>query len=189
MFSPRQPFLQSAPSCFRSGGSLAPRFSVPPPCHPERRGGSAFSSSNFELSTVNLPSVTPFPATLANLPQVNENKTTLSLSFATLTSHATRKSFACHSCKKHPGWGPHPSNQVRISSSLLLPASLRARVGQPFLAVSWFLVAERSLVTRHPLPALFQHLTSNLQPPFCCIIPPHRGNTHNPLRNRGGFSD
>ena len=173
MLRPRPPFFLPGSSFLCSGGPLGPCFSIAPGCHPERSEASASSSSNFELSTVNLRAVTPFPATLTNLPQVNENKTTLSLSFATLTSYVTRKFFACHSCKKHPGWGPLPSNQVRIPSSFLLPASLRARVGQPFLAVSWFLMAEQSLVTRPPLPASFQHLTSNLQPLFCCIIPPH----------------
>ena len=109
MFRPRPSFLLPGSSFLCSGGPLGPCFSFTPGCHPERSEGSAFSSSNFELSTVNLRAVTPFPATLANLPQVNENKTTLSLSFATLTSHVTRKFVACHSYKKHRGWGDLPA--------------------------------------------------------------------------------
>jgi hypothetical protein len=58
---------------------------APPAYHPEYGEGSDFSSFNFELSTVNLLAVTPFPATL--------------------TSHVKDKPFVCHSYKKHRGWG------------------------------------------------------------------------------------
>ena len=65
--------------------------------------GSTPSSLNFELSTLSLISLTPFLAALTVLPQLNENKPTLSLVFATLTSHVKVNFFVCHSCKKHPG--------------------------------------------------------------------------------------
>ena len=53
-------------------------------------------------------SVTPFLATLTNRPQLNESKTTLSLAFATLTSHVSHNPFVCHSYKKTPGgYIPH----------------------------------------------------------------------------------
>ena len=66
------------------------------------------SSFNSAPSTVNLSSLCPFTATLADASQHTENKTTLSLAFATLTRLVNHKSFACHSYKKHPGWGIHP---------------------------------------------------------------------------------
>ncbi len=47
---------------------------------------------NFNSSTVNSPSLSSFPATPTDRVKVNP--------------------FVCHSCKKHPGWGPHPSNQI-----------------------------------------------------------------------------
>jgi hypothetical protein len=46
-----------------------------------------------------------FPAALTGHPELNENKTTLSLAFVTLTSLVTYNPFACHSCKKHRGVG------------------------------------------------------------------------------------
>jgi len=51
------------------------------------------------------PSVSPLPATLTNSSQLHDNTTTLSPAFATLTNRVMYKPFACHSCKKHPGWG------------------------------------------------------------------------------------
>jgi len=56
-------------------------------------------------SALNFPSLSPFPAILTSHLQLAENKTTLSPAVATLTSRVKHKSFACHSCKKHPGWG------------------------------------------------------------------------------------
>ena len=61
------------------------------------------SSLNFELSTLRSISLTPFLAALTVLSQLNENKPTLSLVFATLTSHVKVNFFVCHSYKKHPG--------------------------------------------------------------------------------------
>jgi hypothetical protein len=114
---------------FRPRRLLRPRS--PLSCHPERSEGSAFrlsplhafsfnafSSSdvcpfNFKLSSacpersrrVNFPPLTPFPATLTSHLQLAENKTTLSPAVATLTSRVKPKSFACHSYRKHLGWG------------------------------------------------------------------------------------
>jgi len=101
-------------------------------CHPERSEGSAFlfspiralsvsaftspdaRSFNSKLSTacpersrrVNTPSLSPFPATLTDGSQLTENPATLSPVPATLTSRVKHNPFVCHSCKKHPGWGP-----------------------------------------------------------------------------------
>ena len=120
---------RSEGSAFRPRLVLAPRR--PLSCHPERSEGSAFrvsplhalsvsafSSSdvcpfNFKLSTacpersrrVNFRPLTPFPATLTSHLQLSENKTTLSPAVATLTSRVKPNPFACHSYKKHPGWG------------------------------------------------------------------------------------
>jgi hypothetical protein len=106
---------------FRPRRPLRPRSRLS--CHPERSEGSAsrlsplhglsvsaFSSSdvcpfNFKLSTVNLLSLTPFPATLTSHLQLAVNTTTLSPAVATLTSRVKPNPFVCHSYKKHPGWG------------------------------------------------------------------------------------
>ena len=115
---------------FRPRRPLRPRSRLS--CHPERSEGSAsrlsplhglsvsaFSSSdvcpfNFKLSTVNLLSLTPFPATLTSHLQLAENKTTLSPAVATLTSRVKPKSFACHSYKKP--WGRGYLLQAKIFS-------------------------------------------------------------------------
>src|SRR6476646_4055043 len=55
--------------------------------------------------------VSPFVATLTELSQPTENKATLSLVFAALTSRVKHKSCLCHSYKKTPGWGVHLSIQ------------------------------------------------------------------------------
>ena len=152
---------------------LAPRslFSCHPllSCHPERSEGSAFRLStlhalgvsafissdvcpfNFKLSTVNFPPLTPFPATLTDHRQLAENTTTLSPAVATLTTRVKHKSCICHSYRKHPGWGSHPSSQEPIlfclGPRLFWNWHLRRypgvgvlsfrpiRVGQPILAV------------------------------------------------------
>jgi hypothetical protein len=74
-----------------------------------------FPISNFVFSTA---SASPLSATLADNPQLHENKATLSLAFATLTRRVKPKSFVCHSYKKHRGVG-YPS--------LADPASLSSR--------------------------------------------------------------
>ena len=73
-----------------------------------------FPISNFGFSTA---SASPLSATLTDNPQLDENKTTLSLAFATLTGRVKHKSFVCHSYKKHRGVGYH---------SLADPASFRS---------------------------------------------------------------
>src|SRR5579863_1795922 len=74
----------------------APR-SFRPPCTPH----APLATHHSSLVTL----VTPFPVTLTDHPQLNENKTTLSPSFATLTGSVKHKSFVCHSCKKTLGGG------------------------------------------------------------------------------------
>jgi len=64
-----------------------------------------FSPFDFELSTVNLISVSPFLATLTTSLQLTENTSTLSPFVATLTNHVNHKPFVCHSYKKHRGVG------------------------------------------------------------------------------------
>ena len=91
-----------------------------------------FSPFNFELSTFNSFSLSPFPATLTRIPpacrktfrvspffatlksslQLTENTATLSPFAATLTDFVNHNPFVCHSYRKHPGWGLHPSSQV-----------------------------------------------------------------------------
>jgi len=48
--------------------------------------------------------VSLFLTALTALPQLKENKVTLSPAFATLTSHGKANPFICHSYKKQPGW-------------------------------------------------------------------------------------
>jgi len=59
---------------------------------------------NFQLSTFNSVSLTPFPATPTNTLQTTEKTATLSLVSATLMRHITPNSFVCHSYKNHRGW-------------------------------------------------------------------------------------
>jgi hypothetical protein len=58
--------------------------------------------------------LTPFPATLTGHRQLAENTTTLSPAVATLTIRVMVNPFVCHSYRKHPGWGSHPSSQGPI---------------------------------------------------------------------------
>ena len=55
--------------------------------------------------------VSPFPATLTDTAQLIENTGPLSPLFATLTGHVARKFFICHSYKKHRGWVPMTPSQ------------------------------------------------------------------------------
>jgi len=111
--------------------------SIPVPSSSDLRvlSVSAFSSLasffNFQLSAVNLLSLTPFPATLTSPSQIAENTTTLSPAFATLTSRVKHKPFVCHSYRKHPGGGT-PSIIIfgRVSSHFScysVPNPLRIR--------------------------------------------------------------
>ena len=91
------------------------------------------SSFNFQLSTFNSVSLTPFPATLTNTLQTTDNPATLSPAFATLTNHVKHNPCVCHSYKKHRGVGSHPSNQIFSFRSLAnrplttFPISFRIR--------------------------------------------------------------
>jgi len=88
------------------------------------------TSPYHSLSTVSPPSVTSFRATLASYRHLAENKTTLSPVVATLTDRVKHKSFACHSYKKHPGWG-YPSAGYQ---SFLFPSlSSRGVASDPLL--------------------------------------------------------
>ena len=243
MLRPRPPFLQPGSSFRCSGGPLGQCFSLAPGCHPERSEGSAFFLFDFELSTINLRAVTPFPATLANLPQVNENKTTLSLSFATLTSRVTRKFFACHSYEntgdvppktktcfrvcpfsslatRHSTLSPVESALTKNTPITRLESALtkkprgklftgnpvttgsdrvrkcacpgrakRSRLGLVEQGARVRPLFHQSPVMSHQSRPAVPERTSNSQPATYGIIPPHRGNTHNPLRIWGGFSD
>ena len=84
---------------------VRPRRLLPSQVRSSCIASPAFSSFNFELSTFNFPAVNPFSATLTGHRQRNENATTLSPAFATLTRHVTRNPFVCHSYKKHWRWG------------------------------------------------------------------------------------
>ena len=80
--------------------------SLLPICHPERTEGSAFPDPRTLLAVFQKSVLTsPFTAVLTDRSQRNENKRTLSPAFATLTGNVKRKSFVCHSYKKHGGWG------------------------------------------------------------------------------------
>jgi hypothetical protein len=67
------------------------------------------------VGTVNLPSLSPFTATLASPLQSTEKLATLSPAFATLTRHVMHNPCVCHSYKKHGGWGTAPP-LIRSSS-------------------------------------------------------------------------
>ena len=68
-------------------------------------------SFNFELSAINSLQLSPVTATLTEHLQSSENKTTLSLVFAILTSRVRPNPIVCHSYKKTPGVGSRRSNQ------------------------------------------------------------------------------
>jgi hypothetical protein len=89
---------------------LSPQLIWPLGCVPALR--SFPSPFNFKLSTINLPSLSPFLATLRDRSQLTEKSATLSPVPATLTRRVKYNPFACHSYRKHPGWGSHPSSQV-----------------------------------------------------------------------------
>ncbi len=74
---------------------------------------------NFQLSTFNSVSLTPFPAILTGHLQRPEKSATLSLAFATLTSRVKHKSCVCHSYKKHPGSHLSSQRSFRSGSSRL----------------------------------------------------------------------
>jgi hypothetical protein len=88
--------------------------SLPQRCHPahpgrsrrERSEGSAFlGPCTLSLVSQKSAPISPFPATLTTTLQITENKTTLSLVFATLTGYVNVNPCVCHSYKKTPGVG------------------------------------------------------------------------------------
>jgi hypothetical protein len=149
-----------------------PRRPLLPHGHPERSEGSAFlfstiralsvsalSSSFFpavgcELSAVNCPPPSPFPATYTSHPQIAENKTTLSPAAATLTSRVKHKSFVCHSYKKHRGWGTPPP----IASQDCHPDVTHPSFGPCPKGSAFLLRAAR--ITGHGTPATSYSLTA-----------------------------
>ena len=76
---------------------------------PNLSSSSSNSSIRGFVSSVDAPdgasSISPLSATLTTHLQLTENKTTLSLLFATLTRRVKANPFVCHSYKKHRGWG------------------------------------------------------------------------------------
>ena len=86
------------------------------------------SCFNFQLSTFNSVSLTPFPAPLTSILQITEKSATLTPAFATLTSRVKHKSCVCHSYKKHPG--SHPSSQIFSFRSL---ATHQSRITKSFI--------------------------------------------------------
>ncbi len=89
-------------------------------------------------------------------------------------------------CTKHPWW--HHLASCKIVSFLWNPAVHEHR----FIRRS---SGAKPLGSTSAL-CRFQHLSSNLQPPFCGIIPPHTATAASDLENgriafrlRGGFSD
>ncbi len=130
----------------------SPRTSFPSSCH-------------FSLSS--------FPATLTNSSQLHDNTTTLSPAVATLAGRVRLKSFACHSCKKHPGWGsveqtlacsPFPqlvaldpeAPSFATSMQIVLPPS-------SFPALAPFVSALESTPTRYPAGVDSRPLTGSLK--------------------------
>jgi len=102
MFRARQLILALQPLC-EASGRFASAFTLARPARylpPD--------PFNLRLSTVNLPFLSPFRATLTDTPQFAENTATLSPAFATLARPVTPNPFVCHSYEKHPGWGMHP---------------------------------------------------------------------------------
>ena len=97
--------------------------------------GSALSASaslEFKLSTLNHPSPRPYPAAL--LPRIDVTLTRVKL-----------KSFVCHSCRKHPGWGRPIHYFLPLST---LPST-------PSLQYSFRII---SLAESHPLSPIESYL-------------------------------
>ena len=126
---------------------------------------------NFELSTINFLSLSPFPAILTGHPELNENKTTLSLAFVTLTSTVTHNPFACHSYKNTRGGSLSSS----ISSWHRLQ-SVRFRDGLPRRG------HKRSIHTNWKiLPSCQSPATNHQSPPGCSLFHQSRVTSHQSL--------
>jgi protoporphyrinogen/coproporphyrinogen III oxidase len=95
--------------------------------YPDPLGAFSFSSSNNSSTAARHFLQTPFPATLTGLSQLAEKPTTLSPVSATLSGLVTPKSFACHSYKKHRGWGI-PSSSANSAHSALRPTRPSSRI-------------------------------------------------------------
>src|SRR5580704_86855 len=119
------------------GGSLLPTpkfYNSSLLVYPERCGRGpclprSLVARHSSLATV---PVTPFSATLTGHSQLTENPPTLSPAVATLTRRVKHKSFACHSYKKHRGWG------YILGQSLLASPNVRDAVGSFCSAVDSF---------------------------------------------------
>ena len=152
--------------------------------------GSIPSSLNFELSTLSSISLTPFLAALTVLPQLNENKPTLSLVVATLTSHVKVNFIVCHSYKKHPGRVSAILNffvaQASVSALSRQSASERSEAKDPQELNNLAVLP----VTRHnsavAASALSLPLVTNHQSPVTksCRIRTYEESASNPFRIR-----
>jgi hypothetical protein len=85
---------------------------------------STFQTHQALIELQEYPLATPLFATLTDIVQRPENKTTLSSVFATLTRRVMHKFFVCHSYKKHPGWG-HTSCPLSLIASPAIPFAMR----------------------------------------------------------------
>jgi hypothetical protein len=108
--TPATPFPSCACALFPS------HVGVPVQINPRR-------SARTQLPT--RPLVSPFLATLTGTAQLHENKTTLSLVFATLARLVAHSPFVCHSYEKHPG--SHLSSQRSFRSGFSRPNFLPTR--------------------------------------------------------------
>jgi hypothetical protein len=135
-------------------------------------------SSQSHLFTPGLPSN---PSCLSLSPSYpssccfdSQNSMSVSPFPATLTNHISRKSFACHSCKKHPGWGS--GEQALACSPDTQPLTLDPRspsfaahlgaapalLSAPLPVTS--LSSLKSTPTKYPAGADSKPLTESLKP-------------------------
>jgi len=140
---------------------------------------------NFQLSTFNSVSLTPFPATLTSHLQRPEKSATLSLAVATLTSRVKRKSCVCHSYKKTPEGGGLNVNNLSDEASSPACAE-RSRREQPSEARNFsgqLFTRHGSQVTDHGTPVRSHQSLSPLQSalpqnpsvtPLDSALPKHR---------------
>ena len=122
--NPSPVFSHLGELCVSAFSSLLQRCHPACPVYPEPRRersrrehseGSAFHGP-YTLSCILQKSahISPFLATLTITRQITENKTTLSLVFATLTGYVKVNPCVCHSYKKHRGVGVHRLQTVRF---------------------------------------------------------------------------
>ena len=113
--------------------------------------------------------LSPLFVTLRDHPQLTENPATLSPFPATLTTHVNHNPFVCHSCKKHPGVGSHPSSQSLRVAAALFPNPLVTRL---------------SPVTDHQSPVTKSFTTLRLRAVLTRSIRTSEKHTHNSFRIR-----